>query len=281
MKRASKPSGSAGEANAGDAGAAEHAAAPALPGAGRREAGRGHAGTAAVMLALVAGVGCDSPKAEPAAPPPSAAAATVPASPPPEIQAPEIIVDRASVSVGRNRLAANEPNLADRVAVFLRGAPKIEGQTADVVILRNAKPSQAVGVLAALRQSKAVGANVKSETRDGATKALPVAFLSRLPDCATVAWIAKDASLDVWPAGGGRAKRAPRGLAGPDLTLGMDAFRALAESCEASQFAVGADEAMTWGLVFDVAMEALHQSWTRTSAAVVVADATPGRKLVL
>jgi hypothetical protein len=209
----------------------------------------------------------------------SAAAAPDPPKPPPEIQAPEIIVDHASVSVGKNRLSATEPNLADRVSVFLRAAPKIEAQTVDVVILRNARPSQAVAVLAALRQSKALGANVKSETRDGATKALPVALVAKLPDCATVAWIAKDASLDVWPAGGGRAKRVPRGLAGPDLTLGMDAFRALAESCEASQFAVGADEAMTWGLVFDVGLEALHQPWTRTSAAVIVGDATPGRRL--
>jgi hypothetical protein len=281
MKRASKPSGSAGEANAGDAGAVEHAAALGLPGARPARIGR-TAGVACVAVALaVLACGCDSPKAEPQGPAASAAVAQAPASPTPEVQAPEIIVDRANVSVGKNRLSGTDPNLSDRVSVFLRGAPKIEGQTADLVIMRNAKPSQALGVLAALRQSKAVAANVRTETRDGATKALPVAFVAKLPDCATVAWVAKDASLDVWPAGGGRAKRAPRGLAGPDLTLGMDAFRALAESCEASQFAVGADEAMTWGLVFDVAMEALHQSWTRTSAAVVVGDATPGRKLVL
>lgn len=234
----------------------------------------------ALIAALVCA--CDSPKASPEGVSTAAVAPTQAApAPPPEAQAPEIIVDHANVSVGKNRVPATEPNLADRVAVFLRGAPKIEGQTVDVVILRNAKPSQALGVLAALRQTQAAGANVKTETRDGATKALPVAFVAKLPDCATVAWIAKDASLDVWPAGGGRAKRVGRGLAGPDLTLGMDAFRAQAESCEASQFAVGADEAMTWGLVFDLAMEALHQTWTRTSAAVVVGDATPGRKLVL
>jgi hypothetical protein len=233
---------------------------------------------------LVAGlaVACDSPKSaaegstsSPAPVATSSALATV------EPQAPEIIVDHANVAVGKSRVSAVEPHLADRLAVFLRGAPMIEGRVVDVVILRNAKPSQAVGVIDALQQAKAAGAQVKTETRDGATKPLPIAFVNKLPDCAVVAWITKDAALDVWPAGGGRAKRAPRGLAGPDLTLGMDAFRVLSESCEASQFAVGADEAMTWGLEFDVAMEALHQSWTRTSAAVVVAVATPGRKLTL
>ncbi len=237
----------------------------------------------AVALGAAIAVGCDSPKAGPEGSSSAAAPAAV-APPPPapvEPQAPEIIVDHANVAVGKDRVSAVEPHLADRVGVFLRGAPRIEGHVVDVVILRNAKPSQAFGVLDALRQAKATGAQVKTETRDGVTKALPVAFVGKLPDCAAVGWITKDAALDVWPAGGGRAKRVPRGLAGPDLTLGMDAFRTLSESCEASQFAVGADEAMTWGLEYDVAMEALHQSWTRTSAAVIVADATPGRKLAL
>jgi hypothetical protein len=278
MKRASKPSGSAGKANAGDAGTVDIAVA-SIAWRARVPDTRWIGGAVFFLTALV--FGCDSPRTAPESAATSAAAPAPAPAPPLEVQAPEIIVDHANVSVGKNRVSATEPNLADRVSVFLRGAQKIEGQTVDVVVLRNAKPSQAVGVLAALRQSRAVGANVKTETRDGATKALPVAFVTKLPDCATVAWIAKDASLDVWPAGGGRAKRVGRGLAGPDLTLGMDAFRAQSESCEASQFVVGADEAMTWGLVFDVAMEALHQTWTRTSAAVVIAEATPGRKLAL
>jgi hypothetical protein len=132
-----------------------------------------------------------------------------------------------------------------------------------------------------LRQSKAAGINVKSEARDSTTQALPLGLPTRLPDCATVAWIARDASIDVWPVGGGAAKRILRGLGGPDLTLGMEAMRKDASECEATQFAVGADDGMTWGLIFDLAIAALHQPWTRTSAAVLVTGATPGRKLVV
>ncbi len=122
---------------------------------------------------------------------------------------------------------------------------------------------------------------MKTETRDGATQPLPVALVRSVPDCTAVAFIGKTASIDVWPAGGGTASRVGRGLAGPDLTLGMDAVHKVTERCQASQIAVGADDAMTWGLVFDLAMEALHQPWTRTDSAVVVVDAVPGRKLSL
>jgi hypothetical protein len=108
---------------------------------------------------------------------------------------------------------------------------------------------------------------------------LPVSLSSRLPDCATVAWITKDASVVVWPAGGGLAKRVIRGLAGPDLTLGLEAMRRCAAACEATQFAAGADDAMGWGLVFDLTMGALHASWTRTSAVVLATTPVPGRRL--
>jgi len=132
-----------------------------------------------------------------------------------------------------------------------------------------------------LRQAGAGAIHVKTEARDSTTQELPIATATRLPDCATVAWIAKDASIEVWPAGGGTAKRVLRGLAGPDLTLGMEAMHKQGSECEASQIAVGADDSMTWGLAFDLATTALHQTWTRADAAVLVTGATPGRKVVL
>ena len=54
----------------------------------------------------------------------------------------------------------------------------------------------------------------------------------RVADCTTVAWIAKDAAIDVWPAGGGTAKRVIKGLAGPDMTLGTRGHaQAMVELC--------------------------------------------------
>jgi hypothetical protein len=195
--------------------------------------------------------------------------------------APEIIVDRTNIDIGRNRVAAGEPGLGDKVLVFLRGAPKIQGTAVDLVALRGAKPSSVAQILDALQQAGAASAHVKTETRDGATQPLPVALVRSVPDCTAVAFIGKTASIDVWPAGGGTAARVGRGLAGPDLTLGMDAVHKVTEGCQASQIAVGADDTMTWGLVFDLAMQALHQPWTRTDAAVVVVDAVPGRRVAL
>jgi hypothetical protein len=209
------------------------------------------------------------------------APAAPPRAAPAEPQAPEIILDHNNLDIGRSRVAAGEPALTDKALVFLRGAPKIAGHIVDVVALRGARPSNVAGLLDALQQAGATGANVKTETRDGATQGLPAALVRSLPDCTAVAWIGKTGSIDVWPAGGGGAKRVGRGLAGPDITLGMDLVHKVTESCQASQVAVGADDTMTWGLVFDMAMQALHQPWTRTSAAVVVADAVPGRKLAL
>jgi hypothetical protein len=209
---------------------------------------------------------------------PAAATSVVPPSP--ELHAPEIILDKTNLDIGRDRIGAAEPGLAGKALVFLRGAPKIQGSAVDVVALRAARPSSVAALLDALQQAGAASANVKTETRDGATQALPVALVRGVPDCTAVAWITKNAALDVWPAGGGVAKRVGRGLGGPDLTLGMEPVHALTESCQSSQVVVGADDAMTWGLVFDLAMQTLHQSWTRTTAAVVVAGAAPGRKLV-
>jgi hypothetical protein len=233
------------------------------------------------LLPIAIEAGCDAHSDSTATQPPAIEASPAAASAflSAEAKAPEIIIGRMNVDVGKDRVPTSDPALADRTAVFLRGAPAIEGRIVDVVVLRAAKPSHVAAVLDALRQEKATGANMKTDSRDGATETLPVAFVPTLPDCATVAWIAKDAAIDVWRAGGGVAKRVLRGLAGPDLTLGLEAVEKQGSNCAASQFALGADDAMTWGLVFDLGRAALHAPWTRTSSAVLVTAAIPGRRL--
>ncbi len=236
----------------------------------------------AIAFALA---GCDNPpsgegsSAAPAAPAP--AAATAAPQPDPEPRAPEIIVDRSNVSVGGDRVGTGEAALADKIAVFLRGRPMIEAHAVDVVAMRNAKPSQVAAVLAALRSANASGAEVKTEARDSTTQTLPLSFATSVPDCTVVAWIAKDAAIDIWPAGGGRAKRIVRGLAGPDVTLGTDAIRTQWAGCGAPSIAIGAEDTMTWGLAFDLATSALQAPGSRANSAVLVATAVPGRKLSL
>jgi hypothetical protein len=232
-----------------------------------------------LALAVAAGCDKDAPKSDA---PEAAAPASTPASAPPEPpRAPDIVVDSSNVSIGQDRVATGEPALADKVAVFVTGRPMIEGQTVSVVVMRNAKPSGPLAVIAALRKAKAAGAILRTDGRDGSTQKLPISFATSAPDCATVAWIAKDAAIDVWPAGGGTAKRIVKGLAGPDMTLGGEAVQKQLSGCSASQIFVGEDEGLTWGLVFDLATNALVAPGCRANAAVLVADAVPGRKLAL
>lgn len=241
---------------------------------------------AGLLVTLVAGLtpalnACDDKPA--GTPPPEAAvtAAPTPSAPPEPPRAPEIVVDASNISVGQDRIATGEPGLPDKVAVFVTGRPMIEGQTVSMVVMRSAKPSGPLAVLYALRKAKAAAAVIRTDGRDGTTQALPISFPASAPDCATVAWIAKDAAIDVWPAGGGTAKRIVRGLAGPDMTLGGDAVRKQMSACSSSQIFVGSDEGLTWGLVFDLATGALTAPGSHVSSAVLVPDAVPGRKLVL
>jgi len=236
----------------------------------------------AALFTLV--LACEDEKAQVAARPdaaPAATAAPTAAPEPPEVRAPDIIVDPTYVSIGNDRVLAGEPGLADKMSVFLNGRPMIEGRTVDAVVMRNAKPSQVAAVVHALRRAKASGVGLKTEARDNSTQRLPLSFDANLPPCTTVAWIAKNAAIDVWPAGGGRAKRLYKGLAGPDMTLGVEAIRSLGERCDSSDLVVGADDAMTWGLVFDLATMALQAPGARTSRAVLVTSVVAGRKLVI
>jgi hypothetical protein len=199
----------------------------------------------------------------------------------PEARAPDIIVDRSRVAIGPDRVPAEERALADKITVFLTGRPAVEGRSVDFVAMRDAKPSGVAAIVTALRRAKATGAKVKTEARDGTTQSVPLAFATSIQDCTTIAWIAKDDAIDVWPAGGGRAKRVIKGLAGPDMTLGTEAVRTRQSGCGASQLIVGADDAISWGLVFDLTSSALHAPGASASSVVLVTSAVPGRKLVL
>ncbi len=235
-------------------------------------------GVATALLALAA---CDK---ESSTPEPSAAAAAVAPSAPPAApeppRAPDIVVDTTTVAVGNDRVATGEPGLADKVAVFVTGRPAIAGAAVSVVAMRGAKPGPVAAVVAALRKAGAGSVVLRTEARDGTTQKLPVSFpTAALPGCAAVAWIARDAAIDVWPAGGGTARRIVKGLAGPDMTLGGEAVRKQLSGCDASALYVGADDVLTWGLVFDLATGALTAPGARVSSVVLVTSAVPGRKL--
>jgi len=248
--------------------------------------------TMAWARALLTGVcllglppGCDETPARDAAPEaglaqpiPTLPPAPVPPEPP---RAPDVVIDGANVSVGSDRLATGEPGLTDRLAVFLSGQPMIAGNAVSFVAMRNARPSQVAALVAALRKAKAASAIVATEARDGTTQKVPLTFPDGVADCVTVAWIAKDAAIDVWAARGGTVHRVIKGLAGPDMTLGTEAMRRQWTRCGASELVVGSEDVMPWGLVFDLATAGIQASGVHPSTAVLVTHAVPGRKLVL
>jgi hypothetical protein len=254
---------------------------------------RAHLARLYFVLAAAISSGCD--KGSEASPPASALPSTpaqMPSqTPTSETKAasswpPQIIVDSNKVSVGKEHVPAAAQGLTDRVATLLgQGVggsfENPEARPVEVVIMRSVKPSEVAAVMLALRRAKGNAAVIKTEARDGATQKLALSFATSVPDCATVAWIAKDAAIDVWPAGGGVAKRVIRGLAGPDITLGLEAIGARANACGASDLVVGGDETMTWGLVFDLATSVLQTPGARASAAILVTTATPGRRVEL
>jgi hypothetical protein len=240
-------------------------------------------GLAASAALVLGAAGCDSPSSDPESPAPQAAAPTPPPAPSPaapvEPRAPEVIIDRSDVSIDNQHVATGEPSLVDKASALLAGKAGVEGHPVDLVAMRNAKPSQVVALVGVLRAAHATSANVKTQARDDTTQKLPVSFASSLPDCSVVAWIAKDGVIDVWPAGGGATKRVSRGLAGPDMTLGTDAIRAQGSGCSSPAVAVGGEDTMTWGLVFDLATSALTAPGARASSVVLLTNAAPGRKL--
>jgi hypothetical protein len=242
---------------------------------------------AACAALLLAAGGCDDDsskqgaKTADAGGPGSSAAATTASAAPEPPRAPDIVVTDTNVSVGQDRVATAEQGLTDKVAVFVTGRPMIEGQNVTMIAMRPAKPSAVAAVVAALRKAKAQSVTVKTESREGATETLQLVFASQVPDCAVVAWIAKDASINVWTAGGGVAKRQAHGLAGPDMTLGTELVRTTWAGCTSGQIIVGAEDTMSWGLVFDLATRVLSSPGSRANAAILVSGAVPGRKVAL
>jgi hypothetical protein len=238
-----------------------------------------------MALALGGSAACDPPATDAdksvEVPPLTVPQSPSSASAPEPEHAPDIIVDRSSIAIGSEHLATGEPSLGDKVGALVAGRPGIEGRTVSVVAMRNAKPSQVALVVSALRGAKATAADIKSATRDDATQTLPLSFATTLPDCAVAAWIAKDGVIDLWPSSGGPVKRIARGLAGPDMTLSTDAARAQWAGCGSPSIAIGAEDTMSWGLVFDLATGILGAPGSRASTVILLTTAVPGRKLAL
>jgi hypothetical protein len=237
-----------------------------------------------LSLGLLFVIACDKEPAkldnsvEASAPQPKTSASV--AFTPPSERPPQIVADTTYVTVGSERIGTSEADLAARVAVFVTGKPKVEGESVEFVALRAVKPAVVAGIVTALRKAKAKAAVVKTQNRDGATVSIDlVTQTGPLKDCTAVSTIGKDGAINVWTASGaGNAKKYTRGLAGPDITLGSEAVRKNISACDANILVLGADEALTWGLVFDLALASKGE---KPMQILLANDAVPGRKVTV
>lgn len=232
-------------------------------------------------LALGLGVGCDEK------PPAKADAAPAATAPVPSASAVEeaplvttLSMDDKALSVNGDKVVFDAPDTRGRVAAALAGKPKIAGEAVSLAVVRTTHAAKVALVVAVLRDAKAGSVRVKAQKRDNAMSEITVAW-DTPPACAAVASIGKDASISVWTAGGTLAKRFAKGMAGPDVTLGSEGFRKVMGACESPIALLGADESVTFGLLFDLALATKETEDKRVAALRfgLPLEAVPGRKV--
>ncbi len=238
----------------------------------------------ASLFAVCLAFGCDDPK-----PGPGATSSAKPSAAPtvaPVVEAPtttSVSMDDNAVTVNGTRIAFDGPDPRARIATELVGKPKIAGENVPLVALRNARAARVAIAVAALKDAKASGVVVRTQKRDNATGELPVGWADPPPACSAVAMIAKDVSISVWTVGGVVARRFAKGMAGPDLTLGSEAFRKGASTCDSPIAYVAGDEGIQWGLVFDLALAAKEGgeggAFRAQKVGLVLDPPVPGRKV--
>ncbi|MFO0667171.1 MAG: hypothetical protein U0174_24675 [Polyangiaceae bacterium] len=233
---------------------------------------------------LVLATGCDDKTVKPDIA--SSAKATATAEPPPPPPKPTntyLAVNEVSLSINGSPIPFAGPDAKTRMVLELTGKPNIAGDGASVEIARKSRAPDVAIVLAALKEAKATSVKVRTAKRDGVVTDLTFGYQDGAPGCSAAAFIGKDISISVWPISGQVAKRFAKGMAGPDLTMGGDAFRKAAAACDSPIAYVAADASITWGLVFDLALAAKEGgeggAFRAQKFGVPVEEPVPGRKV--
>jgi len=119
---------------------------------------------------------------------------------------------------------------------------------------RNTRMQKVATLFSAIEAAKVKTVRVRTARRDGTQAELAFSVAGKLEGCAGVGMIGKDLAIRAWSAGGGAGARFSKGMAGPDNTLGSEGIRKVLAKCEASAWGITADDAVTWGLVVDLAL---------------------------
>ncbi|MBX3190832.1 MAG: hypothetical protein KF819_27795 [Labilithrix sp.] len=209
----------------------------------------------APALAALAALGCDkdAPKSEPgpAASAPKAAESAPPAPEPPRKL--QLALDDTAVFVGGERVETSGADPKAKIALAF-GDKSIEGETLVLNAARDAKMPKVTSLFSVVIGKKVKALEVHTPKRDRSEGVLTFVLSQKPADCSAVGFISKESAITAWPASGATAERFARGMAGPDLTRGSEGIRKRVLACDAPAWFLGADESVTWGLVFDLAL---------------------------
>jgi hypothetical protein len=170
---------------------------------------------------------------------------------------PAIAVSDLGCEVNGDEVLFIDPDARDRIAAMLTEKPMVAGSVVTIDVTRETKTPHVSAVVSALRKAKAKGVAVHTPRRDASIGELLIPLVHAAPTgCTPVAMISRDGSVALWSAGGGVAQKFARGFAGPDLTLSTEGLRKASAACGSSTWILGADDNVTWGLTFDLAMRA-------------------------
>jgi biopolymer transport protein ExbD len=213
------------------------------------------------LLFLVALAACDDKPAAPTTPVPEATTPPKPLPPPPP---PDPLADLAVDELGsffkgeRVDLSAKdaEPKLKAAIAKL-----DVQKKSVPLKVDRNTKGQDVGTVVNAFGEAGAVEIAVKTPGRDGSILTLKVVPETQLKmpvaDCAVIAMLKKDSTSAVWHKKGGTATKLMKGLAGPDLSMTLDAVADQTKSCASPIWFIAGELNVQWGLVFDLGQRGL------------------------
>ncbi len=192
-----------------------------------------------------------------------------------------ITVDDTSFIATGDKIDLTAADAKGRIVAMLANKPLVSGQTLEVDALRDTTMPRFSTALDALHDAKVPAITVKTAQRDRTMGTLTVSLdRGSVAPCSAVAMVTKDNAINVWPYSGATAQRFSHGFAGPDITLGSNALRKLANDCEGKFDFVSGDDTIKWGVVFDLAVAAATGGTIKaTSTVVLTKAAVPGRKI--
>lgn len=212
--------------------------------------------TCFIATALLLTIGCEDKKDIPAPAASATPTVTPTLGPPPIVRPPLMSVDEVQCYVGGESVDIGAADARGRVHGVLGTKPKVEGERLELHAARAAKLSRVAALIAGARTAKAIGLRIITPDRDHNEHEIEVTF-GALATCAAIASIGKDNAINVWTAGGGTAQRFSKGMAGPDMTRGIEGVHKAAAACDSPAWAIGAEPDMQWGLLFDLASGAM------------------------